>query len=386
MLIRSKETVYNLLPPGITRYLLVKPSADLHSPLHCKLHELAISPRITYDFLIPPAQTKRKTTAFLLNGKDARMHFEIETCLRYLRHETKEQMFWIRPLCINVNSPAEPPLHFRRRFDLINNANRVKAFMGKPARSLNPALASKFLRSFHDLVVNPFGEQPNFGSKEGFERYYNEHIFRQLGDPKEINTGLEQGLKLLCNSIWKEEWTNLQKIGLLKDIDIYVGSMPVPVGAFYTLANYLSQANHFKVKELAGQRLEGVEIGELRAAYRIAEARRKTLRLVGQYQEHIIKNHPLPKFLERELHTVFRTDDKRTPARHRYQQLLEQTREELDKLKKLGFNEQPGRQQEGGKKQPDRQRHETNPGIRRLKVDWRLVNQDGGQDRGTNQG
>ncbi|KAK4176865.1 hypothetical protein QBC36DRAFT_328379 [Triangularia setosa] len=338
MALRSKEHIYRHLPSsGFARFLLVKPSSDLRSPLHCNVHPLPIT-QTSYDYLIPPIQTRKKTRPFFLDDRDARMHFEIEICLRYMRHETKEQMFWIHPLCSNNKNPVEVGIHCRQKFNLINNANRVRGFLGEPAKRWDIELVANTLRQMHAMAGNTSSHPQNFETREDFKKHYKaiRELLFQSKHSEETKIALEQGLDLLCNAIWRERWTFLQTAGVLKDIDLYVGSTPIQIDAFYTLADFLCQTKSFNAWGAVGQ------LGKdntLNAACRISQHRRKMFWLMRKWKSQIVENRPLPGGLEHELQSTFRRREKlpswKKSKEEQELRLVKEIQKEIDKVRTL---------------------------------------------------
>ncbi|CAP62172.1 uncharacterized protein PODANS_5_12908 [Podospora anserina S mat+] len=305
VVLRAKEFVYQNLPlRGIARFLLVNPSNDPLSPLHCSLHDLPIT-HPTYDFLIPPVQTRKKTRPIVLNGNEAKLQFEIEHYLRYMRHETKEQMFFLRPLCINPHQPDEAKSYDLQQNDLVTRANHVRGFMGKPPKRWDLEQVAKTLREMHALAVNTAARPQD---KDAFRKQY-ASILRLFSLPepsKEVKSVFERCLELLCNSIWRNRWTTLQTIGMVKGIDLYIGRTSIPIDAFYKLAHFIHDARTLQAWDVLSQLSTS---NNLAAASRIARNRMGTLRQLKQWKTKLSPNQPLPPDLEQKLRDHFAREE-----------------------------------------------------------------------------
>ncbi|KAK0660787.1 hypothetical protein QBC41DRAFT_236445 [Cercophora samala] len=299
--LRTTEQIYNRLPfSGVSRFLVVQPSTSLRDPLHCSLQVLPIT-KPSYNYLFSPIQTRKKTAPIFLNGQDARMQFEIELCLRYMRHETKEQMFWIRSICANGRDSAETSIHDRQNFDLVNGANRVMAFMGKPPRRWDLELIAKTLQQIHDMVGNNSAPPQN---KTAFKEHYEPvlQLFAQAEHSPQTKDALNHCIELLSNPVWRERWTLLQTAGVFRNVDLYVGKTLFSLDAFYTLANFVSDAkslgelNHLK---------HTCRPNNIEAACRIARYRKGMLQLLERWKPQLTPNGALPADLVRKVQEDF---------------------------------------------------------------------------------
>ncbi|KAK0721281.1 hypothetical protein B0T21DRAFT_255880, partial [Apiosordaria backusii] len=293
--LRSKGFIHKILPAkGWTRFLLLRPSSDFQSPLQFNYQVAEINSETKYDFIIDPKKTRNKTRPVFLDGQDARIQFELEIALRHMRHETKEQLFWLRPLCVNEKNSVERDWHYRCMFDIVQHANRVRAFMGKPHKRADPENIAKVLQAMHDLVGETSERQPpKIKTKENLLVYYGP-LAPLLSQP-DADAGLTQAIELICSSMWKENWSFLQKAGVMKEIDCYVGSTSIPIDHFYMLTDFLCRAKRLHCWPEWRPPVGAQQI--LPAACRISDSRKQVLRLLKTWSSRIVKDGPLPERL-----------------------------------------------------------------------------------------
>ncbi|EEU45265.1 uncharacterized protein NECHADRAFT_19572, partial [Fusarium vanettenii 77-13-4] len=113
------------------RLLTVLPSHDREDPIHCTLARTPVSTAQAYKALSYVWGDSSSTVFIVLDGAEEQITTSLDTALRYIRHPTDPQVFWIDGVCINQADTSERGEQVMLMAEIFQKADVVVAWLGE---------------------------------------------------------------------------------------------------------------------------------------------------------------------------------------------------------------------------------------------------------------
>ncbi|KAM5349772.1 hypothetical protein ACJ41O_006277 [Fusarium nematophilum] len=142
------------------RLLTILPSHNPEDPIRCTLARMPLSTAQAYKALSYVWGDPSKTAFMVLQGAEVQITASLSTVLRYIRHPTNPQIFWIDGVCINQADTPERCEQVLLMAEIFQKADIVVAWLGEEQDNSAVALdmisrLSGVWAGYMDRGINP---------------------------------------------------------------------------------------------------------------------------------------------------------------------------------------------------------------------------------------
>jgi hypothetical protein len=142
------------------RLLAIHPSIDRDGPVCCALTSVPLSSAGPFKALSYVWGDPTSTSKLCIDGAELEITRNLAIALRYIRHSTETQVFWIDGICINQADMSERSEQVLLMAEIYRQADRVVAWLGEEendssvAMNMLSKLADVWL-DYRDHNINP---------------------------------------------------------------------------------------------------------------------------------------------------------------------------------------------------------------------------------------
>jgi hypothetical protein len=144
-----------------TRLVWLAPSADVPSPLHCRLSEVSLDEPPQYEALSYSWDSQNRDGTILCSNLALKITTNCEAALRHLRHPSQPRVLWVDSICIDQSSIPEKNQQISVMMDIYAKAQRVLVWLGEATDSSDLAMRNllDFGRLNRDFQAPPTAVQ-----------------------------------------------------------------------------------------------------------------------------------------------------------------------------------------------------------------------------------
>jgi hypothetical protein len=262
---RGEEFAYRPLDDHEIRLVVLLPGS-FSSQIECNLVHHKFDEALQYDALSYTWGDPTITDVILLDGHTFKITRGLEHALRYIRLHQDRRVLWIDAICINQRDCAERSHQVQKMFDIYQNAETVRSWIGCKTESDDYYLRNK-LDVFMSLYPDPNGltndgTSPNgsgkdwkvsklleaFGKPSSLDHQKtpsmnsHNHICPPIAETFRSRSGLkawcDMGV-LVSRPYWTRSWIQ-QEISTESKVIIHFGKLSFPLTSIYNHCRLLS--------------------------------------------------------------------------------------------------------------------------------------------------